>query len=107
MENNQLIFYSTQQGDVKVEVVFEDETFWLSQKRMAALYGVDVRTVNEHLKNIFKDGELKEHFTSRNFRIVQTDGSREVTRPIDFYNLDAIISVGYRVNSTQATAFRI
>ena len=83
MENNQLIFYSSPQGNVKVEVVFEDETFWLSQKRMAALFGVDVRTVNEHLKNIFKDGELKEDSTIRNFRIVQKEGSREYESDFD------------------------
>ena len=70
-ENNQLIFYSTPQGNVKVEVVFENETFWLSQKRMAELFGVDVRTVNEHLKNIFDTGELSKDSTIRNFRIVQ------------------------------------
>jgi len=107
MENNQLIFYSTPQGNVKVEVVFENETFWLSQKRMAELFGVDVRTVNEHLKNIFKDGELKENSTIRNFRIVQKEGSREVARDVDFYILEAILAVGYRVNSSEAIQFRI
>jgi len=107
MENNQLIFYSTPQGNVKVEVVFENETFWLSQKRMADLFGVDVRTVNEHLKNIFKDGELKENSTIRNFRIVQKEGSREVTRDVDFYILEGILAVGYRVNSSEAIQFRI
>ncbi len=107
MENNQLIFYSTPQGNVKVEVVIENETFWLSQKRMAELFGVDVRTVNEHLKNIFKDGELKENSTIRKFRIVQKEGSREVARDIDFYILEAILAVGYRVNSSEAMQFRI
>ncbi len=107
MENNQLIFYSSPQGNVKVEVVFEDENFWLSQKRMAELFGVDVRTVNEHLKNIFKDGELKEDSTIRNFRIVQKEGSRAVTRDVDFYTLEAILAVGYRVNSSEAIQFRI
>ena len=107
MNSNQLIFYSTPQGNVKVEVVFENETFWLSQKRIAMLFDVDVRTVNEHLKNIFKSGELFENSTIRNFRIVQKEGSREVEREVDFYSLEAIIAVGYRVNSTQATQFRI
>jgi len=107
MENNQLIFYSTPQGNVKVEVVFENETFWLSQKRMAELFGVDVRTVNEHLKNIFKDGELKENSTIRNFRIVQKEGSREVARDVDCYILEAILAVGYRVNSSEAIQFCI
>ena len=107
MENNQLIFYSTPQGNVKVEVVFENETFWLSQKRISMLFDVDVRTVNEHLKNIFGTRELSKDSIIRNFRIVQKEGSREVTRDVDFYRLEAIIAVGYRVNSTQATQFRI
>jgi len=107
MNNNQLIFYSTPQGNIKVEVVFENETFWLSQKRIAALFDVDVRTVNEHLKNIYDTGELQKVSTIRNFRIVQTEGNREVSRDVDFYSLDAIIAVGYRVNSKQATQFRI
>jgi hypothetical protein len=106
-ENNQLIFYSTPQGNVKVEVVFESETFWLSQKRMAELFGVDVRTVNEHLKNIFDTGELQKDSTIRNFRIVQMEGKRSVTRDVEFYILDAILAVGYRVNSSEATQFRI
>jgi len=104
MENNQLIFYSTPQGSVKVEVVFENETFWLSQKRMAELFGVDVRTVNEHLKNIFKNGELQEDSVIRNFRITAADGKNYDTK---FYMLDAILAVGYRVNSDEATQFRI
>jgi hypothetical protein len=107
MENNQLIFYATPQGKVKVEVVFEEETFWLSQKRMAQLFGVDVRTVNEHLKNILAAGELVKESTIRNFRIVQPEGKREVARNVDFYSLDAILAVGYRVNSNEATQFRI
>ena len=74
MENNQLIFYSTPQGNVKVEVIFESETFWLSQKRMGELFGVDVRTVNEHLKNIFETGELSKDSTIRNFRTTAADG---------------------------------
>jgi hypothetical protein len=107
MENNQLIFYSTPHGNVKVEVVFESETFWLSQKRMAELFGVDVRTVNEHLKNIFDTGELQKDSTIRNFRIVQKEGNRSVAREVEFYLLDAILAVGYRVNSSEATQFRI
>lgn len=102
-----IIFYSSPDGDVHVEVFFGDETFWLSQKRMAELFGVEVHTVNYHLKEIFKSGELKEDATIRKIRIVQKEGSREVARDVDFYNLDAIIAVGYRVNSHQATQFRI
>ncbi len=103
-ENNRLIFYSTPQGNVMVEVVFESETFWLSQKRMAELFGVDLRTVNEHLKNIFKTGELNEDSVIRNFRITAADGKTYNTK---FYMLDAILAVGYRVNSNEATQFRI
>jgi len=106
MENN-IIFYTTSDGYVNVQVQFEDDTFWLTQKRMAELFGVDVRTVNEHLQNIFKSGELEKEATIRKFRIVQQEGSREVSRELDFFHLDAIIAVGYRVNSYQATQFRI
>lgn len=104
MMNNQLIFYSTPQGNVKVEVIYESETFWLSQKRMAELFGVNVRTVNEHLKNIFKAVELNEVSVIRNFRTTAADGKTYDTK---FYMLDAILAVGYRVNSIEATQFRI
>ncbi len=107
MKNSEIILYTTPQGDVKIDIRFEDETFWLSQKKMAELFDVDVRTINEHLKNIYSSGELKENSTIRKFRIVQTEGKREVEREVSFYNLDAIIAVGYRVNSHQATQFRI
>ena len=102
-----IIFYSSQEGDIHVEVLFNNETFWLSQKRMAELFGVEVHTVNYHLKEIFKSRELQEDATIRKIRIVQKEGSRDVSRDVDFYNLDAIIAVGYRVNSYQATQFRI
>ncbi len=101
---NQLIVYATSTGIVKVDVYFEDDTFWLSQKRMAELFGVDVRTVNEHLKNIFSSGELTENSVIRKFRITAADGKNYDTK---FYMLDAILAVGYRVNSRQATQFRI
>lgn len=107
MKNSEIILYTTPKGEVKIDIRFEEETFWLSQKKMAALFGVDVRTVNEHLKNIFKTGELEKDPTIRKFRIVQMEGSREVKREIEFYSLDAIIAVGYRVNSYSATQFRI
>ncbi len=107
MNNNQIIFYSTPEGNVKVEVVFEEETFWLSQKRIADLFSVDVRTINEHLQNIYAAGELQKNSTIRKFRIVQKEGNREVTRSVDFYRLEVIIAAGYRVNSAQATQFRI
>jgi hypothetical protein len=107
MQESQIILYTTPKGDVKVEIRFEDETFWLTQKKIAELFGVDVRTVNEHLKNIFESGELQRESTIRKIRIVQQEGNRQVSRELDFYNLDAIIAVGYRVNSYNATQFRI
>lgn len=106
MKNN-IILYTTPQGNVSIQVQFEDGTFWLTQKRMAELFGVEVNTVNYHLKEIFKTNELQENSTIRKIRIVQQEGSREVSRELDFYHLDAIIAVGYRVNSYQATQFRI
>ncbi|CAK7038579.1 MAG: hypothetical protein PETM_01607 [Petrimonas sp.] len=106
MENN-IILYTTPDGYVNVQVQFEDDTFWLTQKRMAELFGVNVRTINEHLQNIYNSEELVKESTIRKIRIVQREGSREVSRELDFYHLDAIIAVGYRVNSYQATQFRI
>ncbi len=105
--SSEILFYNTPSGDVKVEVIYNDETFWLTQKRMAELFGVDVRTVNEHLQNIFNTNELLKEATIRKFRIVQKEGSRDVVRDVDTYSLDAIIAVGYRVNSLEATQFRI
>lgn len=87
--------------------MYGEETFWLTQKRMAELFGVEVNTINYHLKEIFKSGELEESSTIRKIRIVQKEGTRQVERKMDFYNLDVIIAVGYRVNSYQATQFRI
>ena len=101
MQNN-IIFYTTPDGHVNIQVQLEDETFWLTQKRMAELFGVETNTVNYHLKEILKSGELQENSTIRKIRIVQKEGYREVSREVDFYHLDAIIAVGYRVNSYQA-----
>jgi len=106
-EKNDIIFYNTPAGDVKIEVIFNDETFWLTQKRMSELFGVESNTITYHLKEIFKSAELDEKATTRKIRVVQKEGNRNVNRYIDFYNLDAIIAVGYRVNSFQATQFRI
>jgi hypothetical protein len=106
-QENDIIFYTTPDGAVHIEVFFQGETFWLSQKKMADLFGVDVRTVNEHLQNIFNSNELAKEATIRKIRIVQKEGGRDVSRDVDFYNLDAIIAVGYRVNSYQATQFRV
>jgi hypothetical protein len=105
--NHEIILYSTPEGNVRVEVLFEGETFWLTQKRMTDLFGVRKATISHHLSEIYKSGELNEIATVRKYRTVQTEGNREVGRDVEFYNLDAIIAVGYRVNSREATQFRI
>lgn len=102
----EFLIFTGQSGEQSIEVRYEDETIWLSQKLMAELFDVKVNTINEHIKKIYEQGEIVQKATIRNFRIVQKEGGREVVRNIDFYNLDAIISVGYRVNSVRATQFR-
>ena len=102
----EFLIFTAQAGEQSIEAHYEDESIWLSQKLMATLFDVDVRTISEHLKNIFESQELQQDGTIRKFRIVQQEGSRQVNREVDFYNLDAIISVGYRVNSIRATQFR-
>ncbi len=103
-KSGNFILYTTPDGDIKLEVFLLDETLWLTQKMMAELFGVDVRTINEHLKNIFASSELIEDAVIRNFRITASDSK---SYDIKHYNLDAIIAVGYRVNSRRATQFRI
>lgn len=103
MDSN-IILYTTDSGSVNVQVQYEDGTFWLTQKRMSELFGVDVRTINYHLKEIFQSNELQEDSVIRKIRITAGDGKNYLT---NFYHLDAIIAVGYRVNSKQATQFRI
>jgi len=93
-------------GEIEVPISIKEDTIWLSQKQISELFDKDVRTINEHIKAIYKEEELYENSTIRNFRIVQKEGNREVTRNISHYNLDMIISVGYRVNSKKATKFR-
>lgn len=100
-----LIFEKQAHAD-SIEVRYEDETLWLTQKMMSSLFDVSVPTVNEHLKNIYASGELEQESTIRKFRIVQTEGTRQVNRELDHYNLDVVISVGYRINSIRATQFR-
>ena len=97
---------STGESDVSYEMRYEDENIWLTQKMMAALYDVDVRTVNEHIKKIYADGELTEQATIRKFRIVQTEGTRQVNRELTHYNLQMIIAVGFKVNNQRAVQFR-
>ena len=106
-ELTDFLLYTAPGGDVKVEIFVHKDSVWLSQKRIAELFGVDTSTINEHLKNIYNSGELVEEATIGKFPIVQQEGNREIKREVQFYNLDAILSVGYRVNSRQATQFRI
>ena len=108
MKNKQIEIYQSQDGAPQVEVHFEQDTLWLSQAQMAHLFDKDVRTINEHVKNIYSEQELdSSNATIRKFRIVRQEGSRHVQRDIDHYNLDMVISVGYRVNSKKGTQFRI
>jgi hypothetical protein len=107
MSESNIILYTTPNGQVNVQVQYEDGSFWLTQKRMAELFGVESHTINYHLKEIYQSGELQADRTTRKIRVVGQEGGRSVSRELDFYNLDAIIAVGYRVNSYQATQFRI
>ena len=100
------LLYTGNDGDVNVEVFLKDENVWLTQKAMGLLFGVESHTITYHLKEIFRSGELDEKATTRKIRVVQNEGKRQVTRKLDFYNLDGIISVGYRVNSVQASQIR-
>lgn len=102
----EFLLFTSAAGEQTIEVRYEDQTIWLSQKMMAVLFDVSVPTINEHLKNIYDCSELTRDATIRKFRIVQTEGNREVIRNLDYYSLDAIISTGYRVNSIRATQFR-
>jgi hypothetical protein len=105
-KKGEIIIYKSKEGP-KLEVRLEEETVWLTQKQMALLFDKGIPTINEHIKNIYREGELQESSTIRKFRIVQREGKRVVEREVDFYNLDVIISVGYRVKSFRGTQFRI
>lgn len=106
-KNNQIIIYHSEDGQAKLEVRLDGETVWLSQRQMAELFDCGVDNIILHLKNIYSEGELEERATTEDSSVVQKEGSREVKRQIQIYNLDAIISVGYRVNSLRGTQFRI
>lgn len=106
-ELSEFILYTAPSGEVRIEIYVQNETVWLTQQKIADLFGVDRTVVTKHLKNIYIEGELEKNATSAKYAQVQKEGEREVKRNIEFYNLDAIISVGYRVNSTKATQFRI
>ena len=105
-QTNNIVFYQTENADVVVNVVYKDETFWLSQKAMAALFDVNPQAITKHLSNIYEEQELVKDSTCSILEQVQKEGNRNVKRSVEFYNLDAIIAVGYRVNSKKATKFR-
>ena len=105
--NDNMLIYQSEDGKIKIDVRFENETVWLSLDQMATLFGRDKSTISRHIKNVFEEGELHNEATVANFATVQVEGNREVVRNIDYYNLDVIISVGYRVKSQQGTQFRI
>jgi len=105
--NSEILIYQNPDGNIKIDVRLQEETVWLTQSQMGQLFGKDKRTISEHISNIFNEGELEKSSTVRKFRTVQTEGNREVERELDHYNLDIIISVGYRVKSVQGTQFRI
>ncbi|MCK5539083.1 MAG: virulence RhuM family protein, partial [Bacteroidales bacterium] len=104
MTKGEILIYGNSDGNVKIDVRLEDETVWLTQMQMGQLFGKDKRTISEHISNIFKEGELDKNSVVRNFRTTAVDGK---SYDINFYNLDVIISVGYRVKSPQGTQFRI
>ena len=105
--NDNMLIYRSADGKIKIDVRFRNETVWLSLDQMAILFGRDKSTISRHVKNVFEEGELSPEATVANFATVQAEGNREVARNIDYYNLDIIISVGYRVKSQQGTQFRI
>ncbi|MBI5152326.1 virulence RhuM family protein [Candidatus Peregrinibacteria bacterium] len=106
-QNSQILIYQAGDGQTKIEVKLQDETVWLTQAQMTELFEKDLKTINEHISNVFNEGELDQAATIRNFRIVQKEGDRAVSRDIIHYNLDVIISIGYRVKSLRGTQFRI
>lgn len=107
MNNSEILIYQNSEGSIKIDVRLEEESVWLTQAQLCELFQKSKATISEHIKNVFEEGELNASATVRNFRTVQTEGKREVERAIDYYNLDVIISVGYRVKSPQGTQFRI
>jgi len=103
----EIIIYQNEQGNLKIDVRLENETVWLTQEQMVQLFGKTKSTISEHVKNIYQEKELEKLSTVRKFRTVRFEGNRDVERDLEYYNLDVIISVGYRVKSQQGTQFRI
>ena len=106
MNHSELVMYTTSDGLTRIDVTFENETVWLSIEQMAELFQRDKSTISRHIKKIYEEGELIRTSTVANFATVQIEGNREVERNIEYYNLDVIISVGYRVKSTLSSSFR-
>ena len=107
MNNQNILIYQNEQGNIKVDVKFEDESIWLTQSQICELYGKAKSTISEHIKAIYDEDELQKDSTVRNYRTVQKEGNREVERDIEYYNLDMIIAIGFRVRSSTGTKFRI
>ena len=107
MNTSEILIYENQEGSIKIDVRLEDETVWLTQSQIALLFGKGRSTITEHIKNVFDEGELEQDRTCRKFRLVRNEGLRIIKREVENYNLDVIISVGYRVKSFQGTQFRI
>ena len=106
LQKGEILIYQTEKGDTKIDVFMEDGTIWLNQKQLSQLYQKGVNTINEHIKHIFEDAELDAESTIRKFRIVQMEGGREVSRDVEYYNLNMILAVGYRVRSSVGVQFR-
>lgn len=107
LPEGEILFYQAEDGTMRIDVRLQDETLWLTQMQMTELFQKDKRTISDHIANVYEEGELARESTVRNFRTVQKEGSREVSREVSYYNLDVIISVGYRVKSHRGTQFRI
>lgn len=107
MDTGEILIYQNQEGNIKIDVRLEEETVWLTQAQIALLFGKARTTITEHIQNVFNENELEQNRTCRKFRLVQQEGSRTIEREVENYNLDVIISVGYRVKSQQGTQFRI
>ncbi len=107
MKKNNIVIYTSKDGNIKVDTTFENETIWMSQNELAKLFDTTKNNVSLHMKNIFESGELDEKSTVKKFLTVREEGQREVKREVIHYNLDAIIAMGYRINSKRATEFRI
>lgn len=107
MKESNIVIYETEDGKINVDVFLKEDTIWLTQKSMSELFECSSDNISLHLKNIFEENELSKDSTTEKFSVVQKEGNRRVARKLDFYNLDAIIAVGYRVNSKKATKFRV